>query len=900
MSFRVFVLVVLALCSADVASAQESNRNGAGSAGAAAVPAGRAARRDGPVILDGRLDDVAWRSADALRGFTQSWPNPGQPASDSTEARVLYDDDAILVGIRAYDARPDSIAAQLARRDASGIYSDWLHVVIDSYHDRRTGFRFSVNPKGVQKDVFHSNDTGEDLNWDAVWDVATRVDSLGWVAEIRIPLSQLRFGDAAPQAERRWGFQVQRDVARREERSSWSPWKAEDGAYVSKFGTIGGITNLSQPQRLEVLPYVSTKVTRAPGGGASATNPFFEKTDTRPNIGADVKYGLPAGLTLTATINPDFGQVELDPAQVNLSAFETFFEEKRPFFLEGSDVFSFGRLRHHNDYGGQTFFYTRRIGRPPSRFPSGAGIQYVDMPEETSIAGAAKVSGRVGPWTVGILDALTLEERADVAGPTGTVDSSTVVEPLSNFFSGRVRRDFRSGQSVLGGMLTMLNRQQSATFTNLLTTSSGFAGTDFEHRWSNGRYILGGFVVGSRVNASSSVLNSIQRSSARYLHRPDATTLSYDPGRTSLTGHYTELVLSQTGKWFGSLAVKEVSPYFEINDVGFQTRVDYRAISPFYGYQTNQADSWSRSKFFGLWTNHTWNFDGNKIYEGIGGSSSVTLTNFWGGNLGASYQLPVYSDRLLRGGPLAYMPASYNVNGSFYTDTRRRIWFNPYVNLAKTLGEDSWSASGGIYTETRPSTNIHITFGPNYFRQQSVAQFVTRVADATSPVYGTRYVFANLDQTTLGLETRINWTLTPRLSLQSYVQPFVAIGSYSNFKEFTEPRGFAFARYGADRGTITPGVNSSGAAIYTVDPDDGGPAAAFDVSNPNFNSHSLRGNAVLRWEYRPGSVLFLVWQQQRAGGENAFDFDAGRDVGAIFREQPTNIFMIKAAYWLSK
>ncbi|HET9455087.1 MAG TPA: DUF5916 domain-containing protein, partial [Gemmatimonadaceae bacterium] len=372
----------------------------------------RAARRDGDITLDGRLDEAAWQKAEASRNFTQSWPNPGKPGTDPTEVRVVYDDAAIYVGVRAFDSRPDSIAAQLARRDVSGIYSDWIHVIIDSYYDRRTAYRFTVNPKGVMKDVANSNDNNEDANWDAVWEVSTRVDSTGWVAEYRIPLSQLRFGNVPAGQERVWGWQVMRDVARRNERVAFSPWTPDGSGFVSRFGDLTGLFNLPQPQRLEVLPYASAKVTRAPG---NVDNPFYKKTDARPNAGADVRYGLPKGLTLTATINPDFGQVEVDPAVVNLSAFESFFPEKRPFFLEGADVFNFGQLRRNNDYGGMTFFYTRRVGRSPTRFPGGSDIAYVDMPENTTIAGAAKVTGRVGPWTVGLLNALTNEERADVA-----------------------------------------------------------------------------------------------------------------------------------------------------------------------------------------------------------------------------------------------------------------------------------------------------------------------------------------------------------------------------------------------------------------------------------------------------------------------------------------------------
>src|SRR6266545_1182046 len=247
-----------------------------------------AARRNGEISLDGKLDEAAWQAAQPISGFIQSYPKANEKAPDQTEVRVLYDDAALYVGVRAFDSHPKDIAAQLARRDASGIYSDWIHVIIDSYHDRRTAFRFSVNPLGVKKDVYTSNDTQEDLNWDAVWDVATKVDSLGWVAEYRIPLSQLRFGNE--KGERVWGFQVQRDIARRQERDTWSPWVPDGRGFVSRFGDLAGLVDLPTPQRVEFVPYASTRLTRAPG---DPRNPFFDKNDVTPSVGADLRYGLP-------------------------------------------------------------------------------------------------------------------------------------------------------------------------------------------------------------------------------------------------------------------------------------------------------------------------------------------------------------------------------------------------------------------------------------------------------------------------------------------------------------------------------------------------------------------------------------------------------------------------------
>ncbi len=852
-----------------------------------------AARRDGEIHLDGRLDEAAWQKAPVISDFTQSYPKPGAKPVEPTEARVLYDDDAIYVGVRMTDSRPDSIAAQLARRDASGIYSDWVHVIIDSYHDRRTAFRFSTNPRGVKKDVYTSNDLSEDINWDAIWEVATRVDSAGWVAEYRIPLSQLRFGSGVPGQDRIWGFQIMRDVARRNERDSWSPWTPQSPGFVSVMGDLGGLTNVPSPRRFEVVPYASTKLTRAPGDRA---NPFFHATDTRASAGVDFKYGLPAGLTLTATINPDFGQVEVDPSVVNLTAFETFFPEKRPFFLEGSDVLKFGQLYLNNDYGSATYFYSRRIGRQPQRFAGGSGVRFVDQPDQTTIAGAAKVTGKTGPWTVGLLDAVTPQEQARIFTTSGSTDRSPV-EPMTNYLAARLKRDFRQGGTVVGTMLTSTVRNLSDTvFKPLLRSNATFGGMDFEHDIQKRKWIVSGFLAGTRVEGSRSSIAATQLNSTHYYQRPDATYLHFDASRNSLAGHTGEIALAKTGKLYGSLAFKEMSPGFELNDMGFLGRADFLAVSTDLGYQDFQAGKRFRQFGYYGYTNHSWNFGRTSILQSGGLGAFSTLTSFWQVSVNGSYNPRYFSDRFTRGGPLAAVPSQLFLSGSVYTDSRKPVIFglNPFITRASS---GSWGRSLYLSVDTRPSSFIHLTLGPNLYRQYSTAQFVRGVTDATaSTTYGHRYVFADLHQTTLSMDTRVEWTFTPTVSLQLYAQPFVSAGRFSSFKEFLAPGKYSFGVYGVDQGTIS----KSASGVYTVDPDGPGPATSFQFGDPTFNIRNLRGNAVLRWEYRPGSALFVVWQQQRSDFEPIGDFSAGRDVGAIFRTVPTNVFLVKATYWIGR
>jgi hypothetical protein len=849
-----------------------------------------AVRRDSDIVLDGRLSESAWQKAPAITNFTQSYPTPGAKPTDPTEVRVLYDDAALYVGVRMFDAHPDSIAAQLARRDASGIYNDWIHVIVDSYHDRRTAFHFTVNPKGVKKDLYTSNDGDEDANWDAIWEVATRVDSLGWVAEFRIPLSQLRFGSTTGK-DRIWGFQVMRDVARRNERDSWSPWTPQSPGFVSRFGDLGGLTDVPQPRGLEVVPYVSTKLTRAPGDRA---NPFFHSTDTKPSVGADLKYALPSGLTLTTTVNPDFGQVEVDPSVINLSAFETSFPEKRPFFLEGSDAFGFGRVALYNDYGSQRFFYSRRIGREPQRSVSG---KFVDRPAATTIAGAAKITGKVGPWSVGFLDAVTPKETARVV-TSNDIRMTTPVEPLTNYMASRIKRDFRGAGTVVGTMVTSTLRNLSdPVFKDVLRSTATLAGADFEHAMQNRKYIVSGFLAGSSVTGSQNAIASTQLNSTHYYQRPDASYLRYDPTRTRLTGHVGELAFATSGALYSSVGYKEMSPGLELNDLGLVGAADFRALVTDVGYQNYTAGRRLRSFGGNASSEHAWNFGGNSIRQALSGSVSGVFNNLASAGFGGGYSWPYFNDRFTRGGPLALQPSRWSVSANAGSDTRKVVSFRGAADYFRRgqHGGGGWDMSSAA--DYRPASNVHVVFGPSLSRDNAPAQYVRTVTDpAATATYGKRYVFANIHQTTLAMDTRVEWTFSPAMSFQLYAQPFVSAGQYYGFKEFLTQRKFEFAEYGVERGTIARSLSGT----YTVDPDDGGPSPSFDFSDPTFNIRILRGNAVLRWEYRPGSALFVVWQQQRTDSEPVGDFDPRRDVGGLFQTVPTNILLVKATYWIGR
>jgi len=860
-------------------------------------PTMRAVFRSEPVRIDGRLDEADWGRAVPARDFTQARPDPGAPASHPSEARVLYDRDALYIGVRMLDSHPDSIARQLARRDADDIYSDWIRIGIDSYLDRRTSFIFAVSPRGVQRDEFRFNDSENDELWDAVWASAARIDSAGWTAEVRIPLSQLRFS-VGERGVTKWGIQFGRVLARNQETSLWSPMPPQQPGVVSRYGDLVGLDSLAAPRRIEVLPYVSSQARREPG---EEGDPFHEPTAASGRAGADLRYGLPAGLTLTATVNPDFGQVEVDPAVVNLSAFEVFFPERRPFFLEGVDIFRFGQSVTFNDNNPSTFFYTRRVGRAPRRSLAALGATYSDVPAQSDIVAAAKVSGKTREGlSLGVLGALTREETGRFTTADGAINRA-IVEPRTEFLVSRVRQDFRQGNTVVGGVVTGVRRNLSdPALTPLFVRNAVVSGGDFEHRWDDRTWALSGFFAGSRVAGERRVVSALQRSPIRAFQRPDATGLTLDTTRTSLGGYFGTLSLARTGgeHWLGSVTYEETSPGFEVNDLGFQTRADFRSFSTAVQFRETRIGRLLRGYEASVFFTTAANFDGDVIDRRVSVLSSGLLNSFWGYSFWGFFQPEAADDRLLRGGPLTRRPAEWQVSGELETDGRRAVVAELNFEYSRNAARE-WRHSVSLGVEIRPTSALRVQVEPQLERQYDVDQYVTEVGDPLAiGTFGRRWVFGDIDQSELSVETRAEWTFSPTLTLQLWAQPFVASGRFARFKEFRTPGAFAFDVYGRDRGTIARGTNTS--QQVTVDPDGAGAAHPFTFEEQDFLVRSLRGNAVLRWEYRPGSTVFLVWQQQRQGETQVADLAATRDVSSAFRDPARNVFLAKVSFWLGR
>ncbi|MEO8194080.1 MAG: DUF5916 domain-containing protein [Gemmatimonadales bacterium] len=898
--------LVLAIMAAAPLCAQQTTRSQSDPR-----PVAHAARRTGSVSIDGKLDESAWAAATPIGELIQSSPNEGKAPSEKTELRVLYDDGAIYVGARMFDSMgPKGVRAVLTRRDQlltdNSLTSDKIALVFDPFHDKNTRMWFELNPLGVKGD--HANG---DNSFDPVWDGATTVDSLGWVAEFRIPLSQLRFSRDSAQV---WGMQVWRSIDRLNENDMWAFWRNNEYGGPAYFGTLQGMAITSQPRQIELVPYVTSraKMERVPGN-----DPFHSNREMDYRAGADLKVNVTSNLTLDATVNPDFGQVEVDPAVVNLSVFETTFSEKRPFFISNSQYFSTGGFSCYfcNNVSSLSLIYTRRIGRSPQLAGLvGSRAQFMDATDATTILGAAKVTGRTkGGLTVGLLDAVTNRETATFRLDGSSTNETQEIEPLTNYFIGRLRKDFRGGATRIGTIGTLVNRSlDNEDEVQRLRRRAGAIGFDVDHHWSNRAYALNIQTALTGIEGDSAAIRRAQQSSARYYQRVGREETSdglfdtnYDPTRTSLNGYgFYARVSKETGDWLWETTQNWRSPGFEANDMGVLSRSDYKWMLANVARQWTVPGSWYRFLWMAAGAQQQFNFEGDRTDLDIHSNISATLKNYWNVGVFNIYRPNYYDERLTRGGPTVthygYNFYSLNLNG----DSRRRLVWGMNVNYVLPVGTDEGGRAAFYPSLTfKPSSSTSISVSPSYDHDFTAQQFITSLSDPATPAGfgGRRYVFGRLEQKTFSMDTRVNATFTPNLTLQLFAQPFLASGHYTNFKEFAKPKSGDMTLYGRDNGsTITKDTNAPGGTLYTVDPDGNGAAAPFSFGNPDFNIRSLRGTAVMRYEYRPGSTIFFVWTQQREGFDSLGDFDFSRDRSALFRDRPTNVFQVKATYWLGR
>jgi hypothetical protein len=856
-----------------------------------------AVRAEAPISVDGYLTEPVWGNGHAATWFRQRDPVEGAEPSQRTEVRMAYDDEALYVGARLHDTAPDSIISRLSRRDVS-IPADRFAIYLDPYYDRRSGYYFLVNAAGTQFDGTLSNDGWEDASWDGVWESKARVDSLGWALEMRIPYSQLRF----QKSERyRWGINFRRVIQRHSEEDFLVYQPKKESGFVSRFPVVNGIENIQPGRAIEVLPYVTQKAeyfVHSPG------DPFNDGSSAEMEGGGDLRMAVGSRLTLNATVNPDFGQVEVDPAVVNLNNVETFFQEKRPFFVEGSANFRCGNQGADSYWGFNwpepTFFYSRRVGRAPQIDASG---DYVSAPIGTSILGAAKLTGKMTPaLNFGTLHAVTAKEVAEVS--TGGVQTRQEIEPVTYYGVVRGLGEFNDRRQGLGLMGTLTARSfDDPSLRDQLNSESFVAAMD---GWTfldqSKTWVISGWSAVTHVLGSQTQMQNVQTSRVHYLQRPDAGHVELDPNATSLTGFGSRYWLNkQKGSWICNAALGFMDPKFELNDMGFMTRAD--VINGHFGGGYKWTETTKTRKYqdvlFSLFGSY--NFDGDPTWLGVWGGGFTEFANNWSWDYKVAYNPQSVNDRRTRGGPLMLNMPGAELYTYFDTDGKAKLF---YFLEGSAYGQNSGSWDTWVYPgiEWKPVSNVLIKAGPQITNAHQEAQFLGAYADPlASATFGNRYLFGTLDQVTISGGFRVNWAFSPRLSFELYAQPLVSSGKYTDFKELAQPRSYDFTHYAENGGTYDPNTG-------TIDPDGSGPAPPFQITNPDwgfsgnpdFNYVSLRGNAVLRWEYLPGSALYLVWTQGREDlAAHTGEFRLAPSMDRLTSTDANNIFLAKVTYYFN-
>ena len=837
-----------------------------------------------PPAIDGLLNDIIWESVEWAGDYIENQPDENTPPSFQTKFKIVYDSKFLYIGVRCLDAEPENIVQRMSRRD--GFDGDWVEFNIDSYHDKRTAFSFTVTAAGVKGDELVSeNGSNWDDSWNPIWYTRTHVDDRGWTAELKIPFSQIKFGKEENQI---WGLQSTRRFFREEERSLWQRVPLDAPGWVSEFGELHGLKNIEPQKQLEIQPYT---VASGETYEAEEGNPFRTGDETDINFGLDAKIGITNDLTLDLTVNPDFGQVEADPSAIALDGFQIFFREQRPFFVENNNIFDFNLSQSEagNTFGSDNVFYSRRIGRSPQGFPNTEDSENVDQPENTQIIGASKFSGKTKDgWAIGVLESVTARKYA-------TIDNNgerrrEIVEPLTNYFVGRLQKDFNDRNSYIGGIFTAVNRDALTENVNFLHRQAYTGGFDFKHQWNNRDWYVGGNINWSHIRGSEEAIQNTQESITHLFQRVGQDHVEVDVNKTSLTGTGGNLQIGKAGD--GHLQFESGgtwrSPELELNDIGFQRQSDDIRHYTWVGYRTLKPDSTFRR--VGINYNHwsAWDFGGNHNELRFNTNSWQNWANNWFSNLGINYAPIQYSNFALRGGPRLRRSQEVSFWNNIGTDGRKKLRFNVSHNGRKALDNSlsRYRIEAGF--RYQPMNALRLSIFPEYTINNDKLQYINNIETNN----GVRYLNGEIAQRTLSMSIRLNYNINPNLTVQYWGQPFISRGRYSNFKHVTNAvaREFndRFIQYESDQVSFLEDT-------YSIDEDLDG-EVDFTFDDPDFAFVQFRSNLVIRWEYIPGSEVFLVWSQDvsRSGNPSNGLFTNLED--NIFGQTAQNIFLLKATY----
>jgi len=842
-------------------------------------------------VIDGHLNDGCWKSGRFRSDLIQLRPVEGNSPSEKTEFCINYDENNIYIAVKAFDSRPDSIEALVVRRDDMGVTnSDYIFVMFDSHFDGRTAYEFGINAAGSREDVFFSEDANRmDVNWDPVWEAESSITEYGWCTEMCIPFTALRFSKAENQ---KWGFNFYRKIYRRNEELHWQLVPDDSPGFVSYSGIIEGFSSIASQSRIELMPFAGGRLNTFK---AAAGDPFTDGIDLSSNFGFDGKAALTGGMTLDLTINPDFGQVEADPSEVNLTAYESYFSEQRPFFVEGENILYYPLGSSAADFTNESLFYSRRIGRKPQYLPNpsdGFYPDYIDQPDYSRILAAAKLSGRTKDGlSVGVLNAVTNEEQAVIR--EGGRNRNVTVEPLTNFFIGRLQKEFDNGNTAVGGIITAVNRKKEAAHLDFLASSAYSGGFDFKKQWQRKTYALNFKMMGSQVSGSREALARLQTSPARYYQRPDAGYLEIDTAKTSMSGHGGALSFcKQAGSWIWDAGGSWRSPGLELNDLGYirnSDRIQYYARA---GYRDFHPGRLFRSYSVFLDFYQSWNFGGDNLYKGGSVSVNTRFLNYWNLYLSVDRSGSAYSSSFLRGGPLTRYSGKIE-NWLIVSSDARKDWFVRFQSR-NSFDDDGISNTHTFSPSFRYkfSPQFSLTINPSYTKNINNLQYLKKASFGSED----RFIFGRVKQKIFRTDFRLDISLTPRLSIQYFAQPFIASGSYSRFKRITDPRAEGADRY--KNYTASELSFNKESDTYSIDESSTG-IDDYKFYNPDFNYKEYLSNLVVRWEYRRGSALYFVWSEMYDNYDNPGSFRLTRDLQNLFNSYSNYVFQLRLSYWFS-
>ena len=837
-----------------------------------------------PPVINGILDDEAWKSGTWAGGFTQNQPYSGRPESQRTEFKILFDDNNLYVAIKAYDTSPDSIVNRLSRRDQQD--GDLAGIIIDSFHDLRTGFLFGVSSTGVKYDHMMTNDgLNDDPTWDPNWWVKTSINSQGWIAEMKIPFSQVRFEKNSGDV---WGFDVGRVLYRKNETTYWQHIPKDAPGLMHLFAELKGLEQIRPRKIFDITPY---GVARTETFQTVPSNPFQAKGKLSSlNGGIDAKIGVTNNLTMDLTINPDFGQVEADPSEVNLSAFETFFTEKRPFFIEGNNITNFSLGIGDGEMGNDNLFYSRRIGRQPQGYPNLKDGWYADVPVQSTILGAVKLTGKTkNGLSLGFVEAITAPMKAVIDTVGGRMTQT--VEPLTSYLVGRVQKDLNNGNTLIGGIFTGTNRQLDADVIRFMHKAAYTGGGDFTQYFHEKNWMFNLNLAFTLVEGSRKAIENTQRSSAHYFQRPDNNYLILDTNRTSLAGSGGRMQIQKlNGHWNFMSATTWKTPRFETNDLGY-IRVADQILSVLWTQYNQYEPKWFYRNYNINWDIYSiWNFGADNISKGFEWNANMNLKNFWNVYTGGAIRSNNLDQTILRGGPMMKTPGNVSGRIGLSSDNRKKLILNASVSYTGGFEKCSNDFSAGAGISFKPTNWLVVSFNPGIGRSFSELQYVTSLNVNARE----KYIFASIDRKTLSTSFRVNLNLSPNLTLQYWGQPFFATGKYYNHKLITDPMA---TRY-RDRFRI---YSENQIALvgnaYNIDENANG-STDYSFDNRDFNVQDFLSNLVIRWEYNPGSSVYFVWSQTRNSSTGS-DMDILNDMGKLFSttdNKPHNVFLIKFSY----